>query len=161
MNEYFLKAEQMDGGYREKINQFRNDLGDHFFIVVDHVIQKDVRVAKSFFLEGITACPFHRGLQRLLAGFADQDLKDLIEADAKGRLGAHKGVVQYWMKIMTCFPYLHSCLTNEHMGFFCFFNGKISLGSGAKDEALCQFKKSMAYLPLDGGLILKIADLLS
>ena len=160
MNTFFQKAEGIDKQYIGRIDTFRRELGDQFVGIVEHTSQRETRVSKRFLAEGLKGSPFHSGLHRLIKQYAAEDIDRLSRLDEQNQLDESKDVVMYWSRLLDDFPHLHSCLENDNVGYFLYFQGKLMYGSSDKNEALHLFRKGVGYLSLDDALHLKIADFL-
>ena len=160
MNVFFSRSVEIDTQYQKRIDAFRTELGDQYVKIVKHVTKNDMNVAKKMLLQGLEGAPYHRGLYKLLTAFADSDMALLCTADSTGLQKEHENLISYWGGIMERFSQFHAYLSNEHMGVFFYFQGKMKFSSGERSDAFVLFRKSVGYLPFDDGLILKIADFL-
>lgn len=160
MNVFFSRSVEIDAQYQKRIDAFRTELGDQYVKIVKHVTKNDMKVAKKMLLQGLEGAPYHQSLYKLLKAFADSDMALLCTTDSTPLRKEHENIVGYWVLIMERFSQIHAYLSNEHMGVFLYFQGKMKFSSGERSDAFVLFRKSVGYLPFDDGLILKIADFL-
>ncbi|WP_287036920.1 6-hydroxymethylpterin diphosphokinase MptE-like protein [Desulfobacter sp.] len=160
MNLFFSRSVEIDAQYQKRIDAFRTELGDQYVRIVKHVTKNDMKVAKKMLFQGLEGAPYHQGLYKLLKAFADSDMALLCTADSTRLQKEHESLVSYWVHIIERFPLVYAYLSNEHMGVFFYFQGKIKFSSGKRPDAFVLFRKSVGYLPFDDGLILRIADFL-
>ncbi len=159
MDDCFIKASHSDPEYEIQINKYRYRIGHYYFDSAVDYKQYDLQVTKGLLLKGLRFCPFHKKIRNMITEIADEDVNLFNQADAGGILHEHESVIQNWLETIKNYPQVQSCLSSENLGIVYYYWGKIKFTSDQREEALVQFRKSMAYLPEDAGLLLKIADL--
>ncbi|NWH04950.1 6-hydroxymethylpterin diphosphokinase MptE-like protein [Desulfobacter latus] len=159
MESFFSTSIEKDISQNKDIKAFRKKMGRRYFKSASQFRDRDSRIARKFLLKGVNVDPTNSSLLGMLSELADEEIEQLMDLDRQGELIERQERVDAWFRDLTAYPVIAKCLSAKQLGNLYFGAGKIEFMRTNKEKATECFEKSKIYLPDDGALRIRMADL--
>lgn len=160
MDFFFDTTLSVKPGYGKEIKAFRIRQGDIHLESANVFLEYDSMVAKSLFVKGLKACPFHEKIQSGLAELLALDMEKITGENDQENIEPHGNLLTSWLAFMEEFPASKDFLPANLRCMVYFYCGKNALKENDKDMAITFFGHCMECDSPDPWLVIQMADLL-
>lgn len=159
--EHFKTATYYDSKYLEKIDLFRNTLGDEFMNFVRYFKTQPGREEsiKYMIFKGLSHCPNHKGLGNELQIMVDKNIETIKLNIEDNNLKQADILLKGWIKNLTDPKKdMAGSISKQSVSAIFLNKGKLYLKEKNYPEAISNFKKALDYSPLEPDLHFLIID---